>query len=382
MPLSLNVKSCPGLAASLEPQCEGWNVREIPSQYFHAFHSYFNESPWSPDGSRILYLGVNENGSGAICYWDMMSGKEIVLAEAPLFDWHLAANQFWALGGEAVIFRHFLSDGRRGLGLVELSKPGRVHILESFGFVELRHVVGAGEICHGGRRVDNGVTEVLRMSLSAMTAEVLFDSRSVSALMADKQEAPFHINHPVVEPASGRMFFKMMSEDPDAKSRFDSFWVWDPSSGFHGHGNAISGHPAWFDLNTIINIQSPRDGSDNRWVVAVDAISGASSRLIDNPFEGPGHPAISPDGKRIVIDAFVADGKTAPVYLIDTVSRRVCGLLRLPHHYKAQAIYDPKQLCRSQPHPAWNTNGKEVAFNCNHNGRRLRLHVATETGLS
>lgn len=359
-------------SSAAQPPVKTW---EVPSRFFHTLHTYYNESPWSPDQSKLAYLGVGEDGRAAVCCWDFTKDSETELAPVDLYDWHLGASIYWALDGAAIVYRKKLTDGSRGTAFLEVSAPGRIKILDEIGPFLVRHVPEAGAMGIGTLG-----SSIVALDFATMRCERLLDAQDVAAsipsgLPSLRGQPSF--NHPVRETSSGRIFFKLMqARESDGEKLSHSFWVFDPATGLHCHGDMISGHPVWLDHDTIANIQMPRDGSDNRWLVAVDALSGETRRLIDNPFEGPSHLAARPRDRALVLDSFTADGETSPVYFVNPAARTVNELLRLPHRFKGGKPYDPAQISRSQPHPAWSPDGTRFAFNCNHHATRVRLSIA------
>ena len=180
------------------------------------------------------------------------------------------------------------------------------------------------------------------------------------------------------------MFFKFQRRFPDGRNQFGAFFVRDMASGaLRCFGRTISGHPCWMhDGRAILNVMPPEgwiytrggkgfdpvDGSRNRWLVVVDAETGAYERLVDLPIEGPGHPIVSPDGRWIVTDAFRQSGRSTPIYVIEIRTGIAREIIRLDHHFSGAS---PTALTRGQPHPAWSPDGREVYVNCNHGGRAM-----------
>jgi hypothetical protein len=73
----------------------------------HSVHAYFNASPESPDGKRVLlYTSTTAEGyEGELWAVERATGKATVLARNVVVeDTHRAACQQWLSGGERVVF--------------------------------------------------------------------------------------------------------------------------------------------------------------------------------------------------------------------------------------------------------------------------------------
>src|SRR5690606_12621748 len=108
----------------------------------------------------------------------------------------------------------------------------------------------------------------------------------------------YEFSHPVANPQLTCLFFKLMRRRAQG-TRFAALFTLDLTTGaLTCLGDRISGHPVWMpDGQHILNVMSPRDGSDNRWLVYQHAGTGEVTRVVDLPMEGPGHPTLTPDGR-------------------------------------------------------------------------------------
>ena len=79
----------------------------------HTIHAYFNTSPESPDGSKVLYyISVDPEGHvGEVVTIDRRTGDERVLAkDVETEDAHRVACQQWCDGGRSIVY-HDHRDG-------------------------------------------------------------------------------------------------------------------------------------------------------------------------------------------------------------------------------------------------------------------------------
>src|SRR3954471_6000163 len=81
-------------------------VSAVSGKDHHSIHSYFNTSPESPDGRRVLFYAssAGDGHDGELRVRERASGKETVIARGvSCEDAHRAACQQWASGGRRVV---------------------------------------------------------------------------------------------------------------------------------------------------------------------------------------------------------------------------------------------------------------------------------------
>src|SRR5215831_7070256 len=89
----------------------------------HTIHTYFNVSPESPDGRRVLYYTsvTPEAHSGEIRIQERATGKETVLVRnLDCEDAHRVACQQWCCGDRSVVF-HDLRNGEVVTAAVDIA---------------------------------------------------------------------------------------------------------------------------------------------------------------------------------------------------------------------------------------------------------------------
>jgi hypothetical protein len=354
-------------------------ITVVETPFVHSVHTYFGISPWDRTGTRLLYLGFDDpNAEAHVVIRDLRTGKDTTVARTRDFNFHTAARQQWVLNDTAVVFATRGDDGRTYPAVVPVQAPHRVRVLKSLPGRSVRHVqrdtvhvLAYGSLAHANATIE-------RINLETEKAETLMTVKQALAELPadlhDSRAAGYFFTHPVTNREESRMFFKLMKGFPDGKYAFCAFYTLDMRSRkIRCLGNAISGHPEWLeDDRHILNIESTRDGTDNRWLVRVDADSGRVERVFERRIEGPGHPAVSPAGRWMVTDAFTIDGSQSVIYLGDMKRGALHEIARLDHHFKGGRGIG-HEITRGQPHPAWSPDGREVIINFNHAGQRMQL---------
>ena len=375
-----------------EKRVEKSSITPVNSRFTHSVHQYHAVMPWSQDMTHLLYIGFDSEEEASIVVQRLADGKEHVLAQTTLFNYHDCAGQHWIFDDRAVVFRDKDAKGDGVLSIVYLERPGVVEKLTELPDCGIRHVCADQRHALGMRRSSEKTGgSIERIDLQERTSETLVTVAEAVETVPEplytefiEDTASFHINHPVYNRQETRLFFKLMRRFADGTGQFGAFFVKDLESGdLRCFGREISGHPCWMpDGRAILNIASPQgydyvrgegfksgDGSGNRWVVVVDAQTGEYERLVDQPIEGPGHPDISPDGNWVVTDAFTADAKKCPIYVIEIKTGIVREIARLDHKSGGRSV---NELTRGQPHPSWSPDSKQVLVNCNHGGRGIQ----------
>jgi|GEM_PF-7132441 len=354
-------------------------VTRVDTRFNHAVHAYHGIDAWSRDGSKLLYAGIDEPGRAVIVVRYMDTAEEVVLAENAPCNFHTAARQRWVFNDTAVCYGAQDDYDEHAPTIVCLDKPNQAFALEGLRGYGIRAICRDG--VHASAAMAGDSPAVARVNLQDQSIQTLATAEEcVRQLPSElsQSNAKYSFTHPVYSPDESRLFFKLMCMPAGEAIRFCAFFVLhlEPRR-LLCLGDRISGHPYWLNDNRhIINVKSPRDGSDNRWLVLVDSETGTDRRVVDLPIEGPGHPSQSPCGRFISTDAFTPDGQACPIYLIDLQTGVAHEIARLDHKFEGGT--DQTAFNRGQPHPVWSPCGKKLLVNCNQGGTQYRLFVLEE----
>lgn len=66
---------------------------------------------------------------------------------------------------------------------------------------------------------------------------------------------------------------------------------------------------------------------------------------------------------------------TCPIYVIDLESGRMNEIARFAHPTKVTDVYQPHTISRSNPHPVWSPDGRQLLVNANEGGTRLGMFL-------
>ena len=129
-------------------------------------------------------------------------------------------------------------------------------------------------------------------------------------------------------------------------------------------------HPNWHpDGEQILqNINLYGDGL----LFCIYKFCGTDLRALSQDMRGGGHPSLHKSGNFLVTDAYpherVAFGDgTVPIRWVDLGTNQETELLRVPTNPTYRGICNE---LRVDPHPAWDRQGRVIAFNCTQSGSR------------
>lgn len=355
---------------------DGVEVRPVDSDASrHSIHAYFNASPESPDGKRIVFFTSTtaEGESGEIRLLDRASGTETLVAEGVVAeDAHRAACQQWLNGGKTIAY-HELRDGHwRVLAYDVATKATKVLAID--------RQIGFGSSASlwapvYGRHWNPGPSRDLEL-VHVETGEVRtpVTAASVVEKHGDWADATFgttdlSIFFPVVSPDGSKVFFKMSrpSGGDDFRSSKASFRegkvVFDLERNEFVRLIEQWGHPSW----------SPDSrGIFEKGNILLDLETGKSRRFA--PSSPSNHPSLSPDGKVFVTDADVSRrpfGKPGQwaVVVGDVASDRFVVIDQFDNTGGARSWR------LSHPHPVFSADGRRIYYNVS-DGERTRLFAA------
>ncbi|MBN1675681.1 MAG: hypothetical protein JXR37_31855 [Kiritimatiellae bacterium] len=180
-----------------------------------------------------------------------------------------------------------------------------------------------------------------------------------------------------------------ISSDPDAKERMSKnvvtlkadgtdIHVAIPSSEWRKGGH----HPNWCPDSeyVMMNLNCHGAGAGLRFVKA--RYDGTDYGPMTDAVPGSGHPALHPNGRHIVTDAYpreptaFGDG-TTPIRFVDVKAGTARNIVRINANPPFQG---PKNELRVDPHPAWDYAFERSVFNGYLDGAR-RVFLAELSGL-
>jgi len=122
-------------------------------------------------------------------------------------------------------------------------------------------------------------------------------------------------------------------------------------------------HPDWAPDGERVTINLKHDWGELRFAI-VDHDGGNLQPLTES-VRGSGHPTLHPDGRHLVTDAYVHepmayDNGDVPIRGVELPTGVETELVRIP---SLPPYVGPKRELRLDPHPAWDSTRRYLAFN-------------------
>lgn len=341
----------------------------------HLLHSYFNTCPESPDGRWVLaFASTRPDGElGDLCLLERATGALRVLdRDLEVEDAHRQANQQWVAGGRYVVYM------RRDAGRWRVMRAD----VATGELAELAADRQAGWGTPGGTAVplygshwqpgpyrNLELLDVASGSVRSVLAldQVLSDFAEVVAQIFP-QRRPDSLFFPILSP-DGRCVICKLSAVADGQYRSprasirEGLFAYDLATGRPLGYHPTWGHPAWLpESRTVI-----RNG------LLIDTDSMATRPIPWYPLKLNTHPAVSPDGRLVVMDVLrlpfsQADGHWT--IIVGDFEQNWVHLHTAPAHGDGTRSWR-----RAHPHPIFSADGQRLYFNVNL-GDWTVLHVA------
>lgn len=373
-----------GLALAAEPGPlaawkSGVKIAAVSDAEQHTIHSYFNTSPESPDGQRVLfYSSARPDGQlGEIRVRERATGEEIVLADkVSVEDAHRAACQQWLSGGKRVAFHTISDEGQCQVHVADLASR-KVQVLARgrlIGFGQPLHDLLPLYGPHWNPREHRGL-ELLNVETGEIQQTALAPE-AIAAAYPDwlaKQWADQSISvfFPLLSPDCSRVLFKLAAPAggdfrSSQASQREGLIGYDLKNARFLFQQDKWGHPAWHpNSRDVLNTNGRATNSDTGQITLVPG---------RNRFPGS-HPSYSPDGKLFTTDVQLgAEPFDGPAGSWDVIVGDVATGEFVKLHQ-----FDNSQGARSwrvsHPHPVFSPDGQRLYFNVSA-GKWTRLFVA------
>jgi len=338
---------------------------------------------------------------------DLETGEEHVVAETRGWDTQLGAQVQWGADDTQLFFNDLYTREWRPFGVRLDPSSGTRNELEGTVYMVSPDGTKAASPCllrtgltqagygvivppervplNRGASAEDGVfvTDVATGECRLLVSlRAIFETATPPLDPDEYREGDFYGFHVKWNLQGDRLMFvlRWKPHDPAAKMKHNVITMKADGSELHvaipeSEWSKGGHHPNWCpDGETVmINLNIRREGL--RFVKA--RYDGSEYGVMSDAVFGSGHPALHPDGRHIVTDAYpheplsFGDG-TTPVRLVslDTGEDKTLVRIQVEPPFRG-----PKGELRVDPHPAWDYGFRRVAFNACPDGTR-RVYVA------
>ena len=381
------------------------------------FHRFFDTSPISPSGRYLAATRLPAEGRmpeigepAEVILVDLATGEARTVAETRGWDTQLGAQAQWGATDAELYFNDMDVAEWRPFGVrldpatgERLEMEGTVYMVAPDGRSAVSADLlktgitqaGYGVIVppdrvgyHTGAPDDDGV--YLTDTATGKRRMLLSTRAMLEATGQDtRREGGTYLFHTKFNSRCDRIMVVVRHRQPDGNLchqviTFDmdggDVHVATPESEWTVKGGH---HPDWCPDgdHVMMNLAMAGRGTPMRLVRA--RYDGADLASMTDAVVGSRHPAMHPDGRHVVTDAYpheplaYGDGATTPLRWIDVEagSESVLARIRTVPDYAG-----PKGELRVDPHPAWDPTARLVAFNACPDGER-RVFIADLSAL-
>ncbi|NLO06170.1 MAG: hypothetical protein GX131_10125 [candidate division WS1 bacterium] len=346
----------------------GRPVLRLTHSAYNDKHAYYDISPWSPDGSKIVFSSALPGRNDAAIYVMDADGTNIrQVATGSGFGMHTGAFPIWAPDGESIYYHTRWTDEagepRSGTARAWLDSGTVDHIPSG-----VRQISWAtGDLLWMENRVDSPVERGLYASEGdGSSVRLLAGTADISALSPSRdmhgQCERLGLTNCKWSPDGERAMVVLVGYDARGSQLVKEIYTVGADGKDLTFVMAFNHHHIWHpDSRQII-----ANCADGLYIVDWD---GSGRRKVSDLAQG--HPSFNPDGSMIVTDCYSGEYADMLV-LIDPQTGEVQPLASVP------TVHGRSHETGTHPHPCWSPDGKSVIYDSDQEGHCQLYQVFVE----
>jgi hypothetical protein len=355
-----------------------WEWAGVPVEPGELFFGYYDKSPWSSDGERMLFHFLRGRGNRQIeiMIFDRRTSTCQMMGKSTAWNFQQGAMTQWLRGrsDDRIIFNDIVEnmlvarivsiDGREesvvSFPIQTVHPNGREALTLNYERLsKLRPEYGYSlrvKNFAADQRLEND--GIWRVDLWSGKGELILTLAELLANMPRREMNPAKtkVNHIIASPTGKRCVFMHRWFSSEGKCSRLYAMNWDGTNRNLLLDNQMVSHYCWFDDDHLIVYgRTPTDGDK---YFSMDVETGLSKAVGQGCLEnfGDGHPSCSPDRRWIVTDTYF-DRRFQQQLLLYKMSGnevRVVGrFLHPPKFFGAK---------RCDLHPRWSPDGRKISI--------------------
>jgi hypothetical protein len=416
----------------LLPECAvpapemGDGIYKLTSGASNHKHAYHTRCPWSPDGTKLLFLRYEKEVRFAdICVMDLPSGETNVVGKSDAWWSHGAASQEWVSDKE-ILYPKF-TEGTSEMVLVKVDIASGEEV--SFPYYDWGHgnvpwnlsnevykfdSSPLEEVLPDDKPADRATVGVKRANIATGELKLIVSIDDILAIHPQGDEIKNYHMYTKMEiphPTKKRLLFGFVNSVYDktyGEPRIREIYTCDWDGSDLRHVGKYFHHPMWHHTESAI-IANVLDFNNKVRLGIYPDESEAMLRYLN--FKGSGHPSFSPNGAYISNDDYIEKGGSTyvEVKLFDQASNieKVIASYKMGDTDFGYTVYeaiknrsgddcvssiftksvfnhdaaDPSCSWSTQAHPVWSRDSRYLLFNADPESVS-QLYVADMAGIT
>lgn len=336
----------------------GKRIVRLTRSAYNDKHSYYDISPWSPDGSLIFFTSALPGERDATVYVMDADGTNIrAVGDGDSFSMHTGAFPMWGPDGTLYFHSGYIDErGERVSGMKRVwIDEGRTETIP----IRARQISQTtGDLLWmENRRGDDAPERGLYAAAhDGSDRRMLVASAEIEALSPTRDRhqecASLGLTNCKWSPDGSKVMVVLVGRDERGSQLVKEIYIANADGGDLRFVMTFAHHHMWHPNSQ----QVIANCSDGLYIVNHD---GSGRRRLSDL--GQGHPSFSPDGSMIATDAF-GQGFADMIVLIDPETGEVEPLASCP------TVHGRSHEVGTHPHPSWAPDGRSIIYDSDQEG--------------
>ena len=387
------------IAAQHEPSPEqlrdpvtGRKIQRYASSH-HETHHYYFVSPWSPDGSQIVFFQFDRSAEkltatgrypGVLVVMNSDGTARRKLAGPLTGHYHTGVNQLWGPEGNFVYFQS-RDPGPRCMARVPAA-GGSVECVETP--VPCSRLSPDGSLLSCGNAEHQGVLELQSGSYRQLAA--LAEARNLTPNRLEIEDEASQLQNARFSPDGEKLM--IVHRTGETFPRLVEVFVYGLRDGsFRWLADNLH-HPTWRPDSMAVLFVRHDSRTNLQWLVEADIGTGRTRKAFDAEHVPAGHPSYHPLKPHLVVTDCYGGRMGNGLALIDLKDGSMSQLVTIPlgsmpeqpaderFPFRNWGIWFPPRQYLNEPRPVWSHDGSKLLYTSEESGR-TNLYVVDTSDL-